>query len=293
MKRSKSRGTTDENASTDPSTTTTTSKRKHEPSQAPPASRQQQATTTTSPSKQLKIDTTVTIVPVYAGGYAKYVLLNEQEKDCIQYERAESVDLVLKELIEFTREPSPHANEFSKVPLTTDMNFLNYQICPMISRALDLLSHDRVESYEKLAAQINKEYEETIRKRKILDERKIDLIFNKMLKNAIQEKKILQSREVDKSRRPFVEQIEFDTASATSTKWVRRFSEQCTIEKERLDEKLNQKFGLNLNNTNNSSNEQPEAEKEDEKLEVEEIFQDAPNGKKSTEQKIISYFAKF
>lgn len=105
------------------------------------------------------------------------------------------------------------------------------------------MRHDRVESFDRLASQLNTEYDEKIRKKKLLDATKIDLIFNKFLKEVIVDKRILRGIPVDKSHRPLEEQIEFDTTSATSLKWIRRFSssEQAA--------KLNEKLKLNIDET--------------------------------------------
>lgn len=109
---------------------------------------------------------------------------------------------------------------------------------------MDLLRHDRVESFDRLAGQLTTEYDEKIRKKKLLDATKIDLIFNKFLKDALMgEKRILRGIQVDKTHRPFEEQIEFDMNSATSLKWLRRFS---TEQPELGPSKLNEKLNLNI-----------------------------------------------
>lgn len=107
------------------------------------------------------------------------------------------------------------------------------------------MRHDRVESFDRLAGQLSTEYDEKIRKKKLLDAAKIDLIFNKFLKEAVMDKKVLRGIQVDKTHRPLEEQIEFDAASDTSLKWLRRFSAS-TAGDEKLGAKLNEKLKLNI-----------------------------------------------
>lgn len=101
-----------------------------------------------------------------------------------------------------------------------------------------------MESFDRLAGQLSTEYDEKIRKRKLLDAGKINLIFNKFLKEAIMDKHVLKEIHVDKSRRPLEEQINFDMTSATSLKWLRRFSADPNQHK--LGAKLNEKLKLNI-----------------------------------------------
>ena len=83
----------------------------------------------------------------------------------------------------------------------------------MISRSLDLLRHDKIETFDKLAEQLKQEY-------KINDENDFesvtitlsDFIFKILLKSALVEKQILLNLELDKLKcRPCEKVIDFDS----------------------------------------------------------------------------------
>lgn len=60
------------------------------------------------------------------------------------------------------------------------------------------------------------------------------------------DKQVLRGIQVDKTHRPLEEQIEFDAASDTSLKWLRRFSASNAAGDEKLGAKLNEKLKLNI-----------------------------------------------
>lgn len=123
--RSKSR--TDENKESKDSKTSPSQKRKLDTSSAAPTSRHHHHHEQES-SKALKVDASGSPTST-----RRYVLLSDEEKDSILYEKPECVDRILGELIKFAKDEK-NVDAFQAVPLTTDMGFLNHQLCPMISR---------------------------------------------------------------------------------------------------------------------------------------------------------------
>lgn len=209
-KEKKSGATTaaDSNQSKSPKTTkcfqlkSSSSKRKA----ADAASSSQQ---TTQPSKQLKIDTTqagsnvtaptspAAISPL-SGVEEKHVLIDDEQKDRIIYLKPEAVELVVNQL----HQQDESLNELSGKSKKT--------LGKMVSRSLDLLRHDRAESFDKLADRLRTEYKlnedssyETLNK-------KHDALFGKFLKEYLVDQKILLRLPLDKkSAQPIEEIIDF------------------------------------------------------------------------------------
>ena len=140
------------------------------------------AETPSSPSKHLKTTKHYNL--------EKYELLSVDEKERILYQKKECVDLINKNLIDLINDNNVNA------------------IGEMVSRTLDLLRHDRIESFDKLAQELDREY--NIANAVVLDSNQIQSVFNRQMKKLIIDEKILLDIPLDKSRTPCEEFIEFE-----------------------------------------------------------------------------------
>ncbi|RNA34599.1 hypothetical protein BpHYR1_014174 [Brachionus plicatilis] len=124
-----------------------------------------------SPSKHFK--------PAAAKQYTvhKYELLSAQEKERVLYMKEKCVDMVIGRVVGL--EKAENVRE-------------------MVSRSLDLLRHDRIESFDKLAQEMGREYNAAN-----------GSVFNGQMKKLIVDEKILMDMELDKSGGPCEELIEF------------------------------------------------------------------------------------
>jgi len=161
-------------------------------------------------------------------------------------------------------------NDFKKTQLSY-LNENNYSLkiilSKMLQRSLDLLRHDRVESFDALSTQLKTEYKivnddvrlnlekdtlKTISDAYFtnINESTHDLVFKNLLRKMLLEEKVLLSLDLDKTKqKPYEEVIEFlsDDASATSA-WVKKFEKQKKDEDDKngAKETLNSKKNANL-----------------------------------------------
>jgi len=161
-------------------------------------------------------------------------------------------------------------NDFKKTQLSY-LNENNYSLkiilSKMLQRSLDLLRHDRVESFDALSTQLKTEYKivnddvrlnlekdtlKTISDAYFtnINESTHDLVFKNLLRKMLLEEKVLLSLDLDKAKqKPYEEVIEFlsDDASATSA-WVKKFEKQKKDEDDKngAKETLNSKKNANL-----------------------------------------------
>ena len=198
-----------------------------------------------SPSKKQKIEITVNEkidttaienMPSPSSGATKYVLLDQDQKDRILYLKPQCADLLLNEFLKYEK------NEKSKTNTKTQLSYLkenDYKLKiildKMILRSLDLLGHDRIESFEKLTVQLKEEYNvvnlennnakslNNIKKVYLsnIDNKTCELVFNNLLKKSLLEDKILLKLKLDKTNlKPFVELIEFDQSKLENVKII-------------------------------------------------------------------------
>ena len=161
-------------------------------------------------------------------------------------------------------------NDFKKTQLSY-LNENNYSLkiilSKMLQRSLDLLRHDRVESFDALSTQLKTEYKivnddvrlnlekdtlKTISDAYFtnINESTHDLVFKNLLRKMLLDEKVLLSLDLDKTKqKPYEEVIEFlsDDASATSA-WVKKFEKQKKDEDDKngAKETLNSKKNANL-----------------------------------------------
>ncbi|CAF0747630.1 unnamed protein product [Brachionus calyciflorus] len=126
----------------------------------------------------------------------KYELLSQDEKDRIFYMKNECVALIMENL---TANHIP----FEKKDLVHD------ELRDLVSRSLDLLRHDRIESFDKLSQELIVEF--AITNETKLDLNTLDLVFTKGLKKSLLDDKILMNLSLDKSHRPCEEVIVFES----------------------------------------------------------------------------------
>jgi hypothetical protein len=175
-----------------------------------------------SPSKQAKIskETAKNILSLYdhnSLSTIKHRILDEEQKDRIIYMKPECVDVLLNYFVQF------ESNSNSKTQLTNLKNqpYLSVALKKMIARSLDLLRHDKIETFDKLAAQLKQEYKiSDLNEDEIVDENfdfnnvnsvTNDLIFKQLIQEALIHNRILLSIYLDKSKcQPYEEIIEFN-----------------------------------------------------------------------------------
>ena len=203
-----------------------------------------------SPSKQLKPDhqpySAVGKTHVYL--LNKHTLLDEPQKDRIIYLKPQCVELLLARLEDAE---ARRAGKSQLSFLNENDSTLRTLLAKMLQRSLDLLRHDRVESFDALASQLKTEY--NIEDKKVsnadaadvviatslqslsdvyfsrIDADTNDLVFKQLLRQMLVEEKVLLSLALeDKDKlRPVEEVIEFlkeggeDVASA----WLQKFKE--------------------------------------------------------------------
>jgi len=178
-----------------------------------------------SPSKQAKIskETAKNILSLYdhnSLSTVKHRILDEEQKDRIIYMKPECVDVLLNYFVQF------ESNSNSKTQLTNLKNqpYLSVALKKMIARSLDLLRHDKIETFDKLAAQLKQEYKiSDLNEDEIVDENfdfnnvnsvTNDLIFKQLIQEALIHNKILLSIYLDKSKcQPYEEIIEFNNSN--------------------------------------------------------------------------------
>ena len=143
----------------------------------------------------------------------RHQLLDNEQKERIIFMKPICVDLLLSEFE--SSESISNSIQLAKLSLHTGLR-------KMISRSLDLLRHDKIETFDKLAEQLKLEY-------KINDENDFesvtitlsDFIFKILLKSALIEKQILLKLELDKLKcQPYEKVIEFDNKFEPSNQKV-------------------------------------------------------------------------
>ncbi len=141
----------------------------------------------------------------------KYRLLDEDQKDRIIYLKPICENVLLNEF----ESSESISNSIQLAKLSS-----NLALRKMLSRSLDLLRHDKIENFEKLAEQLKQEY-------KITNENDFenvsitlsDIVFTNLIKTALMDKKILLKLELDKSVcRPYEEVIDFERSTPNSRK---------------------------------------------------------------------------
>jgi hypothetical protein len=162
-------------------------------------------------------------------------------------------------------------NDHKKTQLSY-LNENNYSLkiilSKMLQRSLDLLRHDRVESFDALSTQLKTEYKivnddvrldlqkdtlKTISDAYFtnINESTHDLVFKSLLRKMLLEEKVLLTLDLDKTKmKPYEEVIEFlsDDASATSA-WVKKFEKQ----KKEEEDKNGAKETLNSSSKKNAN----------------------------------------
>lgn len=179
----------------------------------------------------------------------KYVLIDDEQKDRILYLKPDCVELIIRRFIEHEQAPLNALDDANKQSLSK-----------IVSRALDLLRHDRVESFEKLSARLKEEYQivdEDNKEGTIINASLADQLFGNLLKQSLVDEKILLRLELDKTnRRPYQELIDFGP-SVTQSIWNEKFSsppqqESSTITNQQQQQQKEQpaeSITTNLDNT--------------------------------------------
>lgn len=129
-------------------------------------------------------------------------MLDEGQKDRIKYLKSECISLLLSE---FESNKSIIIKETS---IHQDLSS-NAQLHKMLARSLDLLCHDKIESFEVLSQRIKLEYpiDEAASG---VSERLSDLVFATLIREALMDHKLLLKLDLDKSKaRPYEEVIDF------------------------------------------------------------------------------------
>jgi hypothetical protein len=149
---------------------------------AAPADQQQ-------PSKQLKVDTGDQVVTTSAplstaSDRERHVLIDDEQKDRIVYLKPESVELVVDTLLKHD----------DNGELAADLTPHRAVLAKMVSRALDLLRRDRMESFDKLAGKLRTEYKldeepETVSKAPL--RRHNELVFATRLREYLVDQRLL------------------------------------------------------------------------------------------------------
>ena len=199
-----------------------------------------------SPSKQLKSDVS-SKTPII---FNKYTLLDEPQKDRIIYLKPQCVDLIVNRLEQ--TELSGDVEQNTKKSQLSYLNENNYSLkiilSKMLNRSLDLLRHDRIESFDALANQLKTEYN-VVDEKVDLEKDTLknlsdsyfthinvdthDLVFRRLLNKMLIEDKILLSLELDKTKmKPYEEVIEFLSEENAASAWVKKFEKQKKDEEE-------------------------------------------------------------
>ena len=206
-----------------------------------------------SPSKQLKSDVACS-KPIVL--FNKYTLLDDEQKDRIIYLKPQCVDLLMSKLEQAESSSSETKTQLSY--LNENEASLKFVLTKMLQRSLDLLRHDRVESFDSLAAQLKTEYKtETAENIDLntesvksisdayfsqIDSTTSDLVFKTLLRKMLLEDKCLLALDLDKTKvRPYEEVIEFLTGENAASIWSQKFEK-----KQQQEEATGAKTNANL-----------------------------------------------
>ncbi len=130
----------------------------------------------------------------------KYKLLDEAQKERILYLKSDCIDVLMARFE--SHESISNSIQFSKLSF-------NVSLVKMVSRALDLLCHDKVESFEKMNEQLKREYKVGNGNHEVTEPLS-DVVFSKLMRVGLMEEKCLMRLVLDKDRnRPYEEVIDF------------------------------------------------------------------------------------
>jgi hypothetical protein len=199
-----------------------------------------------SPSKQLKSESGISSkTPII---FNKYTLLDEAQKERIIYLKPQCVDLLVNRL-EQTESTGIDNKDNTQLSYLNENNYsLKIILSKMLNRSLDLLRHDRIESFDALANQLKTEYKladdlvdtekETIQNLSDsyfthINLSTHDLVFRRLLRQMLIDDKVLLSLDLDKTKmKPYEEVIEFLSEENAATAWVKKFDKQKRDEEE-------------------------------------------------------------
>ena len=138
--------------------------------------------------------------------------MDESQKERIKYFKPECVDLLLSEF---------ESNESIRgsFQFASKLSF-NEQLRKMVARSLDLLSHDKIESFEMLGQRLKLEYRTTeVEEVDSVSDTLSDLIFMRLIQTALMEQKLLLKLDLDKSKaKPYEEVIDFSRSLSHNLK---------------------------------------------------------------------------
>ena len=147
----------------------------------------------------------------------KYKLLDNEQKDRVIYLKPACVNLLLEEFL------ACETNGQTKTLLSNMTDERTKIVNKMIGRALDLLRHDRIESFERLSARIKEEYnvKDEAYDSKSFDSNTIDNMFAYLFMTKLVNEKILLRLDLDKENMvPYEEIIEFYPSGAPKSRPV-------------------------------------------------------------------------
>ena len=204
-----------------------TEKKEKEKEKEPPKSpkRKNDKSFHESPSKQLKAEDAREFTKHHLMlGADRFVLLDDEQKDRILYLKPQCIELLISEFV-LSEQASENKTQLSY--LSERDNKLKNILYKMVSRSLDILRHDRIESFDKLAAQLKDEYKidessngsSTIGEISDnyfanIDSATSDLVFASLLRKSLIQDKLLLKLDLDKANaKPYEELIEFSSTS--------------------------------------------------------------------------------
>ncbi len=130
----------------------------------------------------------------------KYKLLDEAQKERILYLKPDCVELLMARFE--SHESISNSIQFSKLSF-------NGGLVKMVSRALDLLRHDKVESFAQMNEQLKCEYKIGEGGEEVT-EALSDIVFGELMRVGLMEEKCLMRLALDKERnQPYEEVIDF------------------------------------------------------------------------------------